>query len=89
MSPGFSHPYGCTGAAAGVPRSPAAMPAESHLHVHVQTVVEVPEPEEVGEAQGEVECPEPLVAQDQGTQDVTVVLVTPAVGRGGAHSSTV
>lgn len=82
MSPGSSYPRGCTSAAASVPSSPAAVPAGSHLHVHVQAVVEVPKPEEVGEAQGEVEGTEPLVAQDQGAQDVAVVLVTPAGGDG-------
>ena len=82
VSLGSSHPCGCTGAATSVPPPPAPVPAGSHLHVHVQAVVEVPKPEEVGEAQGEVEGPEPLVAQDQGTQDVAVVLVTPAGGDG-------
>lgn len=67
------------------PRAPLpplfpAWPVGSHLHVHVQAVVEVPEPEEVGEAQGEVEAPQTFVPQGQGVQDVTVVLVTPAGG---------
>lgn len=74
------HPCSCTSATTSMLLSPAVVPVGSHLHVHVQAVVEVPEPEEVGEAQGEVEGAEPLVAQNQGAQDVTVVLVTPAEG---------
>lgn len=54
----------------------------AHLDVHVQAVVEVPEPEEVSEAQRDVESAELPVAQGEQPQDVQVVLVPPVPGRG-------
>lgn len=49
-----------------------------YLHVQVQPVVEVSAPEEVSEAQADVEGTQLLVPQRQETQDVLVVLVPPA-----------
>ena len=66
-------------------RLPALPPAgpRPHLDVHVQAVVEVPEPEEVREPQGDVEGAELPVAQREQPQDVQVVLVPPAGASGG------
>lgn len=54
-----------------------------HLDIHVQTVVEVPKPEEVSETQRDVKGTELPVAQREQPQDVQVVLVPPMVGIGG------
>lgn len=55
----------------------------SHLDIHVQTVVEVPKPEEVSETQRDVKGTELAVAQREQPQDVQVVLVPPTVRMGG------
>lgn len=55
----------------------------SHLDIHVQTVVEVPKPEEVSETEGDVKGTELAVAQREQPQDVQVVLVPPTVRMGG------
>lgn len=52
-----------------------------HLYVHVQTVVEIAEPEEVRESQRDVEGVQLFIAQRQLTQDVQVVLVPSAGGQ--------
>lgn len=53
------------------------------MDIHVQTVVEVPKPEEVSETQRDVKGTELSVTQREQPQDVQVVLVPPTVGIGG------
>lgn len=52
-----------------------------YLNVHVQTVVEIAEPEQMRESQRDVEGVQLFIAQRQLTQDVQIVLVAPARGQ--------
>lgn len=54
----------------------------TYLYVHVQPVVEVSQPEEVREAQRDVEGAQLLVSQREQAEDVQVVLVPPGGVRG-------
>lgn len=53
----------------------------SHLYVHVQSVVEITEPEEMCEPQRNVKGVQLFVSQRELTQDVQIVLIPPVRGQ--------